>query len=176
MRLPPRLEHYRWPQELHDEVLARLLDLNHRRAQAERLAKPAAGRRVRIRSTASRETVLNIGTGPGSRRRQCNILRCCTRGGELVAGMRRWWTARAARAARVLRGPVTPPTRHDMMVRTIRASHWPRTGLIPRQIVGGRERVRSRSPTLPHPPLPRPLPRLTHGEKIAPLVRLLGMP
>ncbi|MDC0674427.1 Eco57I restriction-modification methylase domain-containing protein [Nannocystis radixulma] len=33
---------YRWPQEFHDEVLARLLDLNQQRAEEERLAGAAA--------------------------------------------------------------------------------------------------------------------------------------
>jgi hypothetical protein len=30
--------HYRWPDDVHDEVLARLLDLNKQRAEVERLA------------------------------------------------------------------------------------------------------------------------------------------
>ena len=30
---------YRWPQDLHDEVLARLLDLNHERAAQQRRAE-----------------------------------------------------------------------------------------------------------------------------------------
>lgn len=30
-----KLWHYRWTEEVHDEVLARLLDLNQKRAQAE---------------------------------------------------------------------------------------------------------------------------------------------
>lgn len=33
---------YRWPQDFHDEVLARLLDLNQKRAEEERLAGAAA--------------------------------------------------------------------------------------------------------------------------------------
>jgi hypothetical protein len=33
---------YRWPQDFHDEVLARLLDLNQQRAAEERLAGPTA--------------------------------------------------------------------------------------------------------------------------------------
>ncbi|MBK7823677.1 hypothetical protein [Nannocystis sp.] len=33
---------YRWPQDFHDEVLARLLDLNQQRAAEERLAGPPA--------------------------------------------------------------------------------------------------------------------------------------
>ena len=33
---------YRWPAEVHDEVLARLLDLNQKRAEEERLSGAAA--------------------------------------------------------------------------------------------------------------------------------------
>jgi hypothetical protein len=33
---------YRWPEEIHDEVLARLLELNHQRAEAETLSGKAA--------------------------------------------------------------------------------------------------------------------------------------
>jgi hypothetical protein len=43
---------YRWPDDVRDEVLARLLDLNARRAEEERLAGPAAGRKRSARQTA----------------------------------------------------------------------------------------------------------------------------
>jgi len=42
---------YRWPNEVHDEVLARLLALNAERAQEERLAKGGARTRAKIRHT-----------------------------------------------------------------------------------------------------------------------------
>jgi hypothetical protein len=49
---------YRWPDELRDEVLARLLELNRQRAEVERLSGAAAeagGGKPRKRSTAGRK-------------------------------------------------------------------------------------------------------------------------
>src|SRR5205823_6337765 len=48
---------YRWPDDLRDEVLARLLDLNQTRAQMEAMAGGAAGERAaRIRKPGGRAT------------------------------------------------------------------------------------------------------------------------
>jgi hypothetical protein len=46
---------YRWPQDFHDEVLARLLDLNQQRAEEERLAGVAAEAKG-ARPTAAKKT------------------------------------------------------------------------------------------------------------------------
>ena len=44
---------YRWPDDLHDEVLARLLDLNRKRAEAERLSGAASGKRSKRKPPAA---------------------------------------------------------------------------------------------------------------------------
>lgn len=46
---------YRWPSEVHDEVLARLLELNQRRAEAERLAGPKMKKSKRKKGRVKRK-------------------------------------------------------------------------------------------------------------------------
>jgi hypothetical protein len=47
---------YRWPDDFRDEVLARLLDLNHKRAELERLTGVGVERGMRSRSAATGKT------------------------------------------------------------------------------------------------------------------------
>lgn len=42
---------YRWTEEVHDEVLARLLDLNQKRAQAEILGGKAAQKKPKAKAS-----------------------------------------------------------------------------------------------------------------------------
>lgn len=52
---------YRWPDDVHDEVLARLLDLNHRRAEEERLAGKTTGRSAKASKGSSSGEASNDG-------------------------------------------------------------------------------------------------------------------
>ncbi len=62
---------YRWPEEIHDEVLARLLELNQQRAEAEILGGKAAekgkvkGRKTKSHQTKSQNSLKNTPTIPG---------------------------------------------------------------------------------------------------------------
>jgi hypothetical protein len=47
---------YRWPEEVHDEVLARLLDLNQERSQAEILGGKAAAQKTKAKTTKKKTT------------------------------------------------------------------------------------------------------------------------
>jgi hypothetical protein len=42
---------YRWPDDTRDEVLARLLELNKKRADEEKLSSPTATKKARVRKT-----------------------------------------------------------------------------------------------------------------------------
>ena len=53
---------YRWPDDVRDEVLARLLELNARRAQEEARAGATAGKK-RARKPAAKRAAKSSGTG-----------------------------------------------------------------------------------------------------------------
>ncbi|WP_375448824.1 Eco57I restriction-modification methylase domain-containing protein [uncultured Nostoc sp.] len=55
---------YRWPEEIHDEVLARLLELNQQRAEAETLSGKAAQKGKVKGNTKNRKNTLNTTTTP----------------------------------------------------------------------------------------------------------------
>jgi hypothetical protein len=58
---------YRWPEEVHDEVLARLLELNRLRAQAEQLSGAAAEAESKSRTNRKpRKAKKNLSIGTGS--------------------------------------------------------------------------------------------------------------
>lgn len=48
---------YRWPEEVHDEVLARLLDLNQKRAEEERLAGLISGKKGKKKAKHGRKNL-----------------------------------------------------------------------------------------------------------------------
>jgi len=55
---------YRWPEEVHDEVLARLLKLNQERAEEEKLGRPPRRKLAANTKTADRESASAYGDLP----------------------------------------------------------------------------------------------------------------